>query len=157
MEITTTRSGDFLVLALAGRLDANWCQTVQDAVTAAIRAGEHRIRLDMTAVPYVSSAGLRVLLTAYKQLRAIKGAFAVGPSSPEARSVLELAGLEMLLAPATGNSVTGSAGFQPAPSSTSPSSASAPPPVAEPPPATHVSLRATSELHTLTAPSDSGL
>ncbi len=100
MEITTARSGDLHVLRLAGRLDASWCQTVQDAITAAIRAGEHRIRLDMAAVPYVSSAGLRVLLGAYKQLRSIQGLFTIGPVSPETRAVLELAGLDMLLAPA---------------------------------------------------------
>jgi anti-anti-sigma factor len=136
MEITSTRSGDFFVLALAGRLDANWCQTVQDALAAAIRAGEHRIRLDMTAVPYVSSAGLRVLLTAYKQLRAIKGAFAVGPASPETRSVLELAGLEMLLVAAPG-----SAGLQPTPSAATAPAASEAAPVA------HQSARATYGLH----------
>ena len=100
MEITTTRAADqTVVLRLAGRLDANWCQTVQDAITAAIRAGDHQLRLDLAGVAYISSAGLRVFLTAYKQLRAIKGAFSLGPVSPEARAVLDLAGLAMLLAP----------------------------------------------------------
>lgn len=147
MEITSTRSGDFLVLRLVGRLDANWCQTVQDAITAAIRSGEHRLRLDMAGVPYVSSAGLRVLLTAYKQLRAIKGAFGVGPASSETRSVLDLAGLAMLLAPETGSasvppaSVPGAAGSPPA----------AAPAPAEPTPVSHSSARATYELHHLAA------
>ena len=152
MEITSTRSGDFLVLRLAGRLDASWCQTVQDAIGAAVRSGEHRLRLDLAGVSYVSSAGLRVLLTAYKQLRAIKGAFAVGPASPEARSVLELAGLAMLLAPETGSagvppaaasSATGASGVPPA------SASAALPP--EPAPVAHESPRATYEIHSLAA------
>lgn len=142
MEITSARSGDTHVLRLVGRLDASWCQTVQDAITAAIRAGEHRIRLDMTAVPYVSSAGLRVLLGAYKQLRAIKGQFSVGPASPETRSVLELAGMEMVLAPAE-TPAAGSAGSRPAASPPSPSVS------AEPAPAAHASAHATYELHAL--------
>lgn len=135
MEISTARAADLVTLRLAGRLDANWCAPVQDAITAVIRAGEHRLRLDLAAVPYISSAGLRVLLSAYKQLRAIKGEFSLGPVSPEARTVLELAGLSMLLAA----DAPGSSGAQPA--SEAPPSAPAP----------HRSARATYELHTLAA------
>jgi anti-anti-sigma factor len=98
MEITRQKSGDLLVLRLAGRLDANWCNHVQNALSAAVRDGEHRIHLDMAQVAYVSSAGLRVLLTTYKQLRAINGLFGVARASPAVREVLELAGLEMLIA-----------------------------------------------------------
>jgi len=98
MEISRQKSADLLVLRLTGRLDANWCAHVQNALTAAVRDGEHRVHLDMAGVSYVSSAGLRVLLATYKQLRAINGLFAVANASPAVREVLELAGLEMLLA-----------------------------------------------------------
>ncbi len=111
MEITREKSGDLLVIRLAGRLDANWCNHVQTALASAVRDGEHRVHLDMAAVSYVSSAGLRVLLTFYKQLRAINGLFAVANASPAVREVLELAGLDMLIAlaaaPAAAASETG--------------------------------------------------
>ncbi|HVU23878.1 MAG TPA: STAS domain-containing protein [Opitutus sp.] len=97
MEITRQKSGDFLTMTLVGRLDANWCNHVQNALAAAVRDGEHRVHVDMAGVAYISSAGLRVLLSVYKQLRGINGMFGVVHASPEARSVLELAGLEMLL------------------------------------------------------------
>lgn len=99
MEITRHKSGDLLVLRLAGRLDANWCHHVQNALAAAVRDGEHRLHLDMAEVGYVSSAGLRVLLSVYKQLRAINGLFGVARASAAVRSVLELAGLDLLIAP----------------------------------------------------------
>lgn len=98
MEITREKSGDFLVVRLNGRLDANWCNHVQNALSAAVRDGEHRIHVDMAQVGYVSSAGLRVLLSTYKQLKAINGRFGVARGSPAVRSVLELAGLGMLIA-----------------------------------------------------------
>ena len=98
MEITREKSGNLLVIRLVGRLDANWCNHVQNALSAAVRDGEHRIHLNMAEVGYVSSAGLRVLLTIYKQLRAINGMFGVARASAAVRSVLELAGLEMLIA-----------------------------------------------------------
>jgi anti-anti-sigma factor len=136
MEITTTRAADqTVVIRLVGRLDANWCQTVQDAITAAIRAGDHRLRLDLAAVAYISSAGLRVLLGSYKQLRAIKGSFALGPVSPEARAVLDLAGLGMLLAPET--------------PAAPPTDATASTPASAP--AAHTSPRAAYEIHQLSA------
>lgn len=101
MEITRQKTGDLLVIRLAGRLDANWCNHVQNALSAAVRDGEHRVHLDMAEVSYVSSAGLRVLLTVYKQLRAINGLFGVANPSASVRSVLELSGLDMLIAAQT--------------------------------------------------------
>lgn len=97
MEITREKSGDLLVLRLRGRLDANWSGHVQNALAGVVRDGEHRVHLEMSAVGYVSSAGLRVLLAAYKQLKAIHGFLGVTRPSPEVRAVLELAGLEMLI------------------------------------------------------------
>ena len=97
MEISRQTSGDLIVLQLAGRLDANWCNHVESALSAAVRDGEHRLHLDMSAVSYISSAGIRVLLTCYKQLRAINGLFGVIRPSEAVRSVLELSGLKMLI------------------------------------------------------------
>lgn len=98
MEITREKTGDLLVIRLNGRLDANWCNHVQNALAAAVRDGEHRVHLDMAAVNYVSSAGLRVLLSFYKQLRGINGMFGVARPAASVRSILELAGLDMLIA-----------------------------------------------------------
>lgn len=97
MEITTLKSGAQFTLLLNGRLDASWCQHVQTALDDAIRAGEHLLQLDMAAVNYVSSAGLRVLLTTYKQLNKINGQLGVINASALVRDVLELAGLSSLL------------------------------------------------------------
>ena len=98
MEITREKIGASLEIRLVGRLDANWCTHVANALAAAVREGEHRIDLDMAGVGYVSSAGLRVLLSFYKQLRAINGVFSVIHASPAVLSVLDLAGLTMLIA-----------------------------------------------------------
>ncbi|EIP99406.1 anti-anti-sigma factor [Opitutaceae bacterium TAV1] len=98
MDISRHKTGNRLTLRLVGRLDANWCNHVQDALAAAVRDGEHHLFLDMAGVGYISSAGLRVLLSFYKQLRAINGRFGVVRSSPATRSVIELAGLDLLFA-----------------------------------------------------------
>ncbi len=97
MEITQQKNGDILVIHLAGRLDASWCDPVEKALSEAVRSGEHRIHLDMEKVDYISSIGLRVLFGVYKQLLAIKGSFAILNPSPTVRSVLELVGIGSLI------------------------------------------------------------
>lgn len=98
MDISRQSSGDFVILILQGRLDANWCNHVETALNTAVRGGEHRLHVDMAGVSYISSAGLRVLLACFKQLRAINGLFGVIRPSEAVRSVLELSGLQMLIA-----------------------------------------------------------
>lgn len=97
MEITRTKSGDFLRIRLVGRMDASWCGHVENALSEAIREGEHRIHLDMSGISYLSSLGIRALLTAYKQLRSIQGVFWVVDPSDIVRNVLGLSGLGRLI------------------------------------------------------------
>lgn len=97
MDIERRKEGGILTLVLQGRLDAAWCPEVQKALSAAVRDGEHHIHLDMAGVDYISSAGLRVLIGAYKQLLAIKGTFSLRNVSPEVTRVLDLAGLGQML------------------------------------------------------------
>jgi len=100
MDIQRAKSDGTLVLALTGRLDATWADAVDAALAAAIREGEHCIALDLAGVDYISSAGLRVLIAAYKQLAAVQGGFCVRAPQPGVAKVIELSGLSMLLAPA---------------------------------------------------------
>ncbi len=97
MEITQQKSGESLVIRLVGRLDAGWCDPVQQALTLAVKEGNHRIRLDMEKVDYISSAGVRVVLTVYKQLLAIKGSFGIIKPSEMVSSVLSMVGMDSLV------------------------------------------------------------
>lgn len=100
MEITTEKTPDLFIARLRGRLDSTWCPAVRDALTGYVKAGEHRIQLDMSAVDYISSTGLRVLLSTFKQLKAVNGRFSIAPASAAVTDTLTLAGMDMLLAPA---------------------------------------------------------
>src|SRR6185369_1764567 len=74
MEITRSIVADGRVrLGLCGRLDATWSGAVQDALAECIRNGQHEIELDLAEVPFLSSAGIRVLLVTHRQLHGIHG------------------------------------------------------------------------------------
>jgi anti-anti-sigma factor len=97
MEITRQRLDNTFELKAKGRLDAYWAGHLEDEVAAVLREGARSIRLNMKEVDYVSSAGIRVLFQAYKQLKDIHGTFAVAEASEAVQSVLGLAGLAELL------------------------------------------------------------
>jgi anti-anti-sigma factor len=101
MEITKQQTGDVLEVVVAGRLDAYWADHLSAALDEAVRGGADHIRLDMADVSYMSSVGIRVLLRFYKQLQRINGTFAVSHPSAAVKDVLELAGLQALLASQT--------------------------------------------------------
>lgn len=103
MEIRERSRGEALELEVSGRLDASWADHLASALETAVRGGAHRLRLDMSQVPYMSSVGVRVLVRFYKELARIKGSFAVVNPSEAVRSVIELSGLGVLFeAPAAG-------------------------------------------------------
>jgi len=97
MDIQKQPSGDRLELRLKGRLDAYWSDHLDKALDDAIRAGSHKIDLDLAEVDYLSSAGIRVLLKYYKQLKGIKGALTVIRPSESAQQILDMAGFAELL------------------------------------------------------------
>jgi anti-sigma B factor antagonist len=80
------------VMELAGSLDGKTAPEVQKHVIAGAE-GQDKVILDMTAVNYVSSAGLRVLLLLYRQLKAKGGKIALVGTSEEIKDVMSNTGL----------------------------------------------------------------
>jgi anti-anti-sigma factor len=68
MDITTRTRNDVTVIAFAGKLDSNTSPEAQQALDAILAGGGRKIIVDFTALDYISSAGLRVLLGTAKRL-----------------------------------------------------------------------------------------
>lgn len=100
MEIRKQRIGDVLELEIQGRLDGYWADHLAQSFDDAIREGTRNLRLNLSEVSYLSSAGIRVLVRAHKQLSAVQGSFSVSAPSEAVRSILELTGLMDLFIPA---------------------------------------------------------
>jgi anti-anti-sigma factor len=97
MEISRESQGDVLVLKATGRLDAYWADHLRNEISEVLRQGARHIQLNLREVPYISSAGIRVLLQAHKQLKGIEGSFTVTETSQGVKGVLDLAGVAELL------------------------------------------------------------
>lgn len=66
MEMTKTQNGTSLTIALKGRLDTTTAPELEKELL--LLDGADELTLDFSALEYVSSAGLRVLLTAHKAM-----------------------------------------------------------------------------------------
>lgn len=97
MEINKERQGAAFVVAPQGRVDSTTSDELQNEVSGAVAAGERRLVLDFTAVDYISSAGLRVLLIAEKELRGVGGVLVLCGLTEPVRQVLTLSGFMTLL------------------------------------------------------------
>lgn len=96
MEIVEERSGAALVIAPAGRVDSVSSAELERLVVGRLDGGERRIVVDLGAVDYISSAGLRVLLLLAKRLKPPAGGLVLCGMGPSVRTVLELAGFTSL-------------------------------------------------------------
>ena len=97
MEITEKQAGTgWTVLVLSGALDARTAPELEAACRARVEAGARRLAVDLAAVSYLSSAGLRALLLVLKLIGKQGGEITlVGPTGV-AREVLEVAGFLQL-------------------------------------------------------------
>lgn len=97
LEIKKEYKVKVLELKLSGRLDAHSSTLLSEQLEEEIRAGHYDICLDLEKINYISSAGIRVLVKYYKQLKSVSGLLFISKISAEARSVLEMVGLSDLL------------------------------------------------------------
>ena len=98
MEITSRQVGDFIEVRPKGRLDGSWADHLSAALEEIIRRGDHRIRVNLSEVIYISSIGIGVLVSFYKKVAAIDGTFIVAEPSPQVGRVLAMSGLRELTA-----------------------------------------------------------
>ncbi|SPF34323.1 Anti-sigma factor antagonist [Candidatus Sulfopaludibacter sp. SbA4] len=97
MEITSERIGDFIEVRPKGRLDGSWADHLSAALEEIIRRGDHRIRVNLSEVVYISSIGIGVLVSFYKKVAAIEGTFLVTEPSAHVGRVLSMSGLRQLI------------------------------------------------------------
>lgn len=89
------------LITLVGDIDGNTAPGVQADVLAAA-APDSKMILDMTGVPYMSSAGLRVLLAVYRQMTAQNSQVVLVGLAEEIRDTMEVTGfLDFFTATAT--------------------------------------------------------
>jgi anti-anti-sigma factor len=96
MQFSTRTSNDIHIVAITGSLDSTTAPEAQKSLSAVV-AGAKKVALDFSELDYISSAGLRVLLGAAKQLRASGGSLGMFGLNKSVREVFEISGFSSIL------------------------------------------------------------
>ena len=95
MNMTKTQNGTELTIALEGRLDTTTAPELEQALKQDLE-GATALTLDFSRLDYISSAGLRVLLSTHKAL-ARKGGMKVTHVNEIVNEVFEVTGFSDIL------------------------------------------------------------
>ena len=91
MDISIETVEGIKVVELLGDIDASTAPKVQEKVVPLAEPGS-KILMDMTQVPYMSSAGLRMLLSMYRQTQAKQGKLVLVGLSEELKDTMSVTG-----------------------------------------------------------------
>ena len=96
MEITTREHKRVAVIRVTGRVDATTAPDFEAKLKEHITGGNANLVLELDAADYISSAGLRALISAQKALKAKGGKLVIAQPSQRVKEVMQLAGLDPL-------------------------------------------------------------
>lgn len=91
MRVLVKNSGDIAIVEVEGSIDSKTAPDLQQSILEIIDE-THKIILDLSQVSFVSSAGLRVLLLVYRQLKAKDGKVVLVGVSEEIKEVMFMTG-----------------------------------------------------------------
>ncbi|WP_291329662.1 STAS domain-containing protein [Desulfovibrio sp. UCD-KL4C] len=92
MELSNKKVEEALVVGLKGRLDALTSPSFEETICQFIKKGDTKIVLDLGELEYISSAGLRAILSTAKRLKADNGAIAFANITGMISEVFEISG-----------------------------------------------------------------
>ncbi len=91
MKIDVKEAGGVSVVAVQGTIDGNTALQAQEVILPLVQGG-CKLLLDMSAVEFMSSAGLRMMLLLYRRVSGAGGRIVLSGVSDEIRDTMELTG-----------------------------------------------------------------
>ncbi|MFI8825685.1 STAS domain-containing protein [Streptomyces sp. NPDC053431] len=89
----TVRDARTAVLSVGGELDMETADRLEDHLTEQLRQGRSHLVLDLSALGFMDSSGLNVLIRAFQKAREIGGDLYLAAPTPAVRRILEITGV----------------------------------------------------------------
>lgn len=96
MEINISRSNNLTVISVSGRMDAVTAPEFEKSLSELISKGEKRFLINFSGLDYISSAGLRSILAAAKQLKTENGEIFFTGISGSVEEVFNISGFHSI-------------------------------------------------------------
>lgn len=97
MEIEHRVENEILIFAIKGRLDAATAPTAEDTIRETMADDTKRLMFDLSALEYLSSGGLRVILGAAKEIRRREGKVVLAALKPYVYEIFEVSGFTAMI------------------------------------------------------------
>jgi anti-sigma B factor antagonist len=93
MDIVTQDYKRVAVVSVTGRVDSATAPDLESKLRELVDGGKTQLVLDLKNVEYMSSAGLRAMVSTLKSVKRVNGDLRLANPSPRVEEVLRLAGL----------------------------------------------------------------
>ena len=97
MEVNILNEGDAKVVVIDGRLDTVTAPELERVIAPLLAEKKQTVIFECKDMEYVSSSGLRVVLSSYKSVVSNGGRFVLRNLSKDVRSVFDLTGFSRIL------------------------------------------------------------
>lgn len=97
MELKLLEQDGVMILLVEGRVDTITATELEKKMSPLWSINSVQLVLDCAGMEYLCSSGLRVILTAHKQVTANEGRFVLRNITPEVRSVLDMTGISRII------------------------------------------------------------
>jgi anti-anti-sigma factor len=97
LEVRVERQGDTTIVRISGACDASCHEQLRDRLLEAEAYGAERVVVDMTALRFIDSLGLRVVIGAWNRARQAGHLFSIARAqSGQVRGVFEATGVDQV-------------------------------------------------------------
>lgn len=96
MQIWTKSSEDIYIIAISGRMDTLSSKEVEAKLEDVIDHNNTKIIIDLAGVDYISSVGLRVLLSALKKQKEKMGLIRLVSLQPFVKDIFKMTGFDRI-------------------------------------------------------------
>ncbi|MGW1724044.1 STAS domain-containing protein [Streptomyces sp. NPDC002306] len=91
----TVLTEEVALVAVEGYLDLDTATEFQHHLANQLHHGRRHFLLDLTAVPFMDSSGMNIVLRVYQEAREVSGSVQVISPAPAVRRVLDLTGVSI--------------------------------------------------------------
>lgn len=94
VEVTLPRK-DVALLTVEGYLDVDTATEFQHHLANQLHHGRRHFLLDLSAVPFMDSSGMNIILRVYQEARELPGSVHIISPTPAVRRILDLTGVSI--------------------------------------------------------------
>lgn len=97
MKSNIEKKDDITIVRMEGRLDASTSSAMETKIMSLIESGNFKILLDFGGVEYLSSAGMRLMLSVSKKLKQLEGKVVACHMNSDVMEVVRMAGFDKVI------------------------------------------------------------